>query len=92
MITAFPSRLVGGFEVLEVPNDPYHGARTRSCSCDSCDVAGQANPAFFEYYADAQKPTSSSPRNSRTDGLVLVLIVVVAAVLFCIISNLTSPK
>lgn len=79
-----PSALVGGFEVLEIPNDPYHGAMDRSCSCENCDVRGQANPAFFEYFEGSKSSAS------RYDAMILVLIFAVSAVLFCIISNLTS--
>ena len=86
MNSAFPSRLVGGFEVLEVPDDPYHGQQiTRSCSCENCSVAGKANPMFFEYF---ETKTSGS---SRKDMLTLVLVVAVSAILFCIISNI-NPK
>jgi hypothetical protein len=84
MNSASPSALVGGFEVLEIPDDPYHGQMDRPCSCQSCDTAS-ANPAFFEYFTDA-----SSARSKRVDAMTLVLILAVSAVLFCIITNLTS--
>ncbi len=71
---------------MEVPNDPYHGYdNVRSCSCENCSTSA-ANPMFFEYFE------TSSGKAGRSDTLVLISIFVVAAVLFCIITNVTAPK
>lgn len=86
MNSSFPAPLVGGFEVLEVPSDPYHGTYDRSCSCENC-ATDSANPMFFEYFS-----MKSSNKMARSDALVLLLIFVVSTILFCIITNLTAPK
>ncbi len=81
MNSGSPSRVVGGFEVLEIPDGPYHGRYKKSCASQNCYAPSQALPGYFEYY---ESPKSSE---KRSDDLVLVLIFAVAIVLFCIISS-----
>ncbi len=94
MNTSFPSPLAGGFEVLEIPDDPYHGTRTRACQCENCSVTGQANPAFFEYYdgPSSAHPAKQAKRDAARDAAVLALVFLSAAVLFYILTNTRGNK
>ncbi len=86
MNSGSPSRIVGGFEVLEVPDDPYHGRYKQSCAAQNCYVPGQAMPGYFEYFEDSRNRFMSS-KQREFDNYVLMFVFVVAVVLFCIISS-----
>ncbi len=83
-----PSQVVGGFEVLEIPNDPYHGQYKQSCFSQNCYVPGQAVPGYFEYYKQEDDDMKrSSSRAERYDTLVLLGVFAAAVFAFCILRS-----
>ena len=74
-----PSKYTGGFEVLEIPSDPYHRV-DKPCQCANCET-DKANPAFFEYFQHGKSSAKG------TDNMTLILIFIISIVLFYIIST-----
>ena len=86
MNSTAPTMTSGGFEVLEIPTDSFHGNFMAPCQCGDCNPDGIIPvPAYYEYYNGCKSSGGCNKDELTSMDALLLISVFILSIILCVI-------